>query len=451
MNSDTVSNPALRRSIRRGIHWPYAIVLRLTVMLISPAFVLWSDLKNHNVEVKKWSLILFVTFVGSVITIEPAFRGADGAKLWLKVYTTYSWMDFGLFMDGLWGILVFDPPDYAQGDVYIHVLSYLLGGMLDLPGLFFVVVAFVYGYFFSSSIFKIFSYLPKGKLPILFYGFAVVFIFWKNVEAFQAVRTWTGMWILFYGVLSYFEKKEKKYLLVMSLPPLFHFSFFIMMIPAWIVVLFKVPHRYRIFALVFFMSFLFTASHGFIDRHLSVNPLGEGRVSAYSVEDVEEHYSIAKYQQSTWYLQLKKLGVQTWARDVLIFTVILTGIYFTRMSLLERNMFSVGILTVSLSNVGILLYALHNRAGEIGGLFVLGAFVLFLIREIREHRNLRFNSIQWPLFWFSFVLLTPFLIYKAATLIYFVSLFVLVFPFVPWFYPDMNISIREFLGLVLGR
>lgn len=451
MTADTISRPALKSSILGGMKWPYIIVLRLALMLISPALVLWSDLKSRNIEIKKWSLILFVTFLGSVITIKPGLIGADGARHWLMVYTTYSGMDFHTFLDGLWGILVFDPPSYARGDVYIHVLSYVLGSVLELPGLFFVFVSFVYGYFFSSSLIKIFAYLPKGRLPILFYGFAVVFLFWINVEEIQSVRTWTGGWVLFYGSLSYFETRKKKYLLIMAMPPLFHFGLFIMMIPVWIVVVFRGAYRYKIFALIFFISFFISASHGFIDRHLAVNSLGERRVSAYSVKDVDDFYSIEQYRENTWYLQSQRLGVQNRAMDILIFTVILTGIYFFRMSSLERSLFSAGILTVSLSNISILLFALHNRASKLGGLFVLCAFVLFLIRLLKEQRKFHFNVIQRVSFPLSFALFIPFLIYKVAAIIDFVSLFVFFFPFVPWFSPDLNFSIRELLGLMLGR
>ena len=211
------------------------VLPRILLMLLSPVAVLWHDLKHSSLKTKKWSLILFVTFFGSAITFKPSWTGPDGSQYWIAVYTYYLNMSFAQFWHGLIGILSFNPPLYAKGDVYIHVLSYLTGSVLRMPGLFIIFAAFVYGYFFSSSLFKVIPKLPKVKYPYLVYGVMVIFILWSNLEGVSTFRTWTGMWILFYGAVCYFDTKKKKYLFLMAVSPFVHLGYFIMAIPAFIV------------------------------------------------------------------------------------------------------------------------------------------------------------------------------------------------------------------------
>src|SRR5690606_35462143 len=124
-------------------------------------------------------------------------------------------------------------------DVYKHVLSYFVV-LIGVPALFFTLVAFVYGYFFSGSLLIVFRNFSKAKMDYLLWFFVFIFFLTKNLEGINTVRTWTGMWVLFYACARFYEIKKLKYLLLMFVPPLIHFGYFLIIIPAIIVLVFGV-------------------------------------------------------------------------------------------------------------------------------------------------------------------------------------------------------------------
>src|SRR5690606_28651922 len=148
---------------------------------------------------------------------------------------------------------------------------------------------------------------------------------------------------------------------------------------------------------------------------------------------------------------LERINLERYARDILVFTILLTGVYFRRMNYIERSLFSVGIMTVALSNLTVFLFALSNRSALVGTLFILAAFVIYLLRLLKETGKLSFTKKQKLGFYFSLFVFIPFVIYKIAAMIYFISMFVFVTPFIPWLLPEVNISIREFLGIIVGK
>lgn len=416
-------------------------------MFVSPAISLFHGLKgNFGAEFKRKLLIVFVTIYGSIITISES---NDGFRHLENVYVHYVNLSFIDFFSEIFDILSFSDNPSINDDLYIHVVSYITGGILGMPQLFFVIVAFVYAYFFSGSIFRLIKVTKGIKYSWLVYGFIGIFILWKNIEGINTVRTWTGLWVLFYACLSYYQTGKKKYLFLMFSPPLIHIGYFIMAIPAWTVLLLKVRHK--LFVVLFIASFSTSVLNPqrMLLTQLEKTEVGQNKIRGYYVEErATTNELLDIYVKNTWYKTLYGLGVQNTGINILAFIIISLGFY-KKMNYVEVHLFSIGILTKALSNLTWFLTAVSNRSGLIAGIFILASIVLFLIRinnlKLSFERYKLYNSLMS----ICFLLFIPFIVYKIADMIYFISVYILAFPFIPWFTNTMNYSIRELLGFFL--
>jgi len=174
-------------------------------MFISPALTLYVSFKENNLVVKKWVIILLITVFGSQILFTPT---GDGTRYIQVVENHYMGMNFTGFIEGMLNIIRLTPDFYQRGDPYVHIISYISGGVFQSTTLFFVIVSFIFGYFYTNSLFNIFYKfkIKKFTFPIILFG--AVLIFWEGIEGINTVRTWTGAWVLFYGTINYFEKKQ---------------------------------------------------------------------------------------------------------------------------------------------------------------------------------------------------------------------------------------------------
>jgi hypothetical protein len=424
-----------------------AFAYNLLFMFISPVISLIHGIKgNYGSEFKRKLLIVFITIYGSIITISES---NDGFRHRQNVYDHYLDLSFIDFLTEIFDILFFIENPYINEDLYIHFVSYLTGGLLGMPWLFFVIVSFIYAYFFSGSIFKLIELKKEISYKWVVYAFILIFILWKNIEGINTVRTWTGMWVLFYACLSYYKTKEKKYLLLMFLPPLIHLSYFIIAIPAWLVLILGVRHK--LYIIVFITSFTSIV----LNPQAAINliektEVGQSKVDAYYEEKQATTAEINKASSgNTWYKRFYSLGIQNIGINLIAFVLIGLGFYRFNMNSLEAHLFSIGVLTNALSNVSWFLSAVSNRSGLVAGTFILASLVLYLIRINGAKICIKRNNLFQKIILMSSLLFIPFIIYKIADLIYFVSVFMLVFPFIPWFTDSMNYSIREFIGSFL--
>lgn len=419
-------------------------------MFISPTVSLLHGLRaNYDPEFKRRLLIVFITIYGSIITISET---QDGAVHLNNVYSHYLDLPFPQFAEELGNILTFqnNTSRHVNDDVYIHLLSYFTGTILGLPGLFFVFVSFIYGYFFAGSMIKLF-YLTREKFKYswTFYGIATVFILWKNIDGINTVRTWTGLWILFYACLSYYQTKKIKYIFLMFVPPFIHFAYFIMAIPAWIVLTMGVRHKLyiAIFALSFVSVLINPQS---FNQELQRTEVGASKVKAYSVDEKKSTTEIIESTAATpFYRTFFVLGVQKWTVVFLAFVLIIFSVYEKGMTQLESSLFSIGLLTLALANSTWFLYSLGNRTGLIGGVFILAPVVLLLKRDYLQGINIRRHHVLKISLNLALILFIPFIIYMIATMIYLISVYMLGFPFIPWISDSVNYSIRDFLGIFI--
>ena len=418
----------------------------LIFMFISPALSLYEGLRSPSDQVKRWSLIAFVTIFGSIIMLNES---QDGYVQLQNVYDHYVGLSFTDFSVELYRILTLQHNAHTEEEPFSHILSYFTGGVLGMPGLFFTFVAFIYAYFFAGSMFHLFRIFPRFRYSRLFFGFAVVFLLWKNLEGINPVRAWTGMWVLFYACLRYYQTGRWKYLLLMFIPPLIHIGFGIMAIPAWIVLVFGV-HRW-IYIGLFALSFGAAAINpGSVTSVLESSDLGQVKVSEYYREkQTTTAETLTAFEGTAWYLQVAKVGAQHWSIVLVAITLILSGAYFREMTPLESRLFSIGLLTKALANSTWFLFAVANRSVLMAGVFILATLLLMWQRGYFAQPRGR-TVYQKLALNVAMLLFVPFIIFRMADLIYFVSVFILMLPFVPWFDSSLNISIRQALGELVG-
>lgn len=419
-----------------------ALVYALTV----PPLLLASLWRVHSTRYKHFALTLLFTIFGTVCIIQAG----DAYRHQLSVDVYYSTISLSHFLTELWQILTLQVTESGVRDVFKHVMGYLAGGILNMPYLFFPLVATVYGYFFAGSVLHVLRHLDLSKANYVILGLVFVFLFIKGLEGFYTVRTWTGMWILVYACLKYYETKKLRYMLLMFVPPFIHFGYFMMAIPAWIVLAFG--SRALLYSGILiastFTNFLPTQP---VTEQIAQTDRGAASVGAYLRE--EERIALEEFeearQQTNFYNAYRQSGLQRWAPTILVFTLIASGIYVRNMTPFQRRIFSVGVLTLAFSNLTWFLYAVHNRTLTIAMVFILAGFLMARLdpKTARHFRGLP-PYYQWGLH-LSLLLFAPLMMFQLSILLDRMSLFFLGMPFMVWLSPELNMSMKEVLRWLL--
>lgn len=437
--------------------WAKRFGFMLIASLTIPPILLWQAWKTSSWRYKHLLLTAFVTVYGATITIQydPTGQGSDGVRHLRLVYDHYVGLGFQQFLVELWHTLTFQLSTHPGiRDPYKHIVSYLTGGLLGMPWLFFSVIAFVYGYFFTGSLLEVFRNFKFSKFNYVIIAFAALFFLLKNIEGVNTVRTWTGLWILVYACLKYYGTGKKRYLFLMLMPPFVHFGYFIMVIPALFVALFG--NR----PLVYSVLFVASSATNLIPQPtlmemLATTERGAHQSRAYFLEQRRDYDEIARMfraQGSRWWLVAQRYGLQKWALNILIYTVLLCGIYYSCMDFRQRSLFSTGLLSLALSNSTWFLYALSNRLWIIGAVFILAAIVLAFTSEASRAK---IRSIRKPPYYawglnLSLVVFIPYFLFQLSVLIDYPSVLLVFAPFMVWLDPEINMSVKYAIQVLLG-
>ncbi len=418
------------------------LVFSIFVMIVSPLMGLLYGFRDSSLNYKKWVLIIFITFYGSVINLS---EGSDGFVHQNKVNTQYVGLDVGTFLMGCFDIVTLRANYDIQDDLFIHTVSFISGGILGIPQLFFVIVSFVFGYFYASSLFKIIKLNPNFRYSFVLYGFITVFVLWKGIEGINTVRTWTGLWVMFYGALSYLETKKLKYLFLVFIPQYIHVGYYVMAIPTWFVILFG--SRPKIFSVLFFISFGFNILNpASVTERIEQVEVGKDKVKGYLVEEqqtVTDKYEESKERGANFYKNFYKAGLQLYVVSIIASVIILGGYYDRKMTFVESGLFSIGILTKVLSSSTWFIFALSNRTGTISGVFIMAAFVMMALRGAFKPEGKLYPKIEKYIINLCFIGFIPYLILKFSELLEFLSFFIVSTPFVVWFSSESNMSIKD--------
>lgn len=421
------------------------------LFFISPVMGLVYGLKSKSSVYMRWCIFSFVVIYGSLF--HSSFLG-DGAVHWNNVYNHYQYLDFSVFWSEFFDIMSLDHSREVNDDPYIHILSYFVGTVLNAPGLFFVFVGAVYGYFYSGVMVKIFGYINwKSKFnKFYFIFFLAMLILWIFPLKMQTVRTWTGMWVLLYAILSYNETRKKKYLLLALMPPLIHIGFLALAFPIWIV-LFTGLRNPKVYFIIFILSFFFsnTVQQTGFKRIASITAVGASKIDSYTLDDSkikrDEKKLEVKESTTRFYKMFESLNLQT---NVLSGIIIFTFIFLRKRGFgrIENTLFCYGLAMASFSNFFTFLYAVHNRGWEITAILILSLLVIFLSKNNLKSVRHSFFKVKLPLFIFT-IGLVPYCFYLLSNVLSFTSPFTLFLPVISWIDPEIATSLRTVIGFLL--
>lgn len=419
------------------------------LLFISPPLAILSSFKNMKINHRRWLLIIAGTLLGGTFLFDEI---GDGIRHYEMVETFYSDMNYMEFIDTTWRILSLQAVDNVRGDLYIHVISFVSGGVISYPPLFWVIVSFVYSYFYVSSAFKIYYWNKIDSKVFLFVLFFSLFLVQKSFEGINTVRTWTGLWILFFGVISYLQTKNYKYLILVFCPPLVHFGYFAMAVPIWLVLFLPTDEKIVKLTLVtaLILSFFVQIDRSIILERTMQSELGAQRTESYYKEDISRHGEIILdvFNRHNFYKAMNTSGINKTIMIYILFIIILYGTYFKKFNYVESKLFSIGISTLVFSNITAFLYALSNRSSLIAFVFIFSSITLFLDRTYLDKYNNQFKKSQSILLLILGLCLSTLFLLKAAEIIQWMSAYFIGIPFIPILFEDSNMTIREFLGPV---
>lgn len=430
----------------------------LLLMLVTPILGLIYGIRTGSLKIMRWTIFVFTVIYGSLLTFQlfggekGADKGADGARHLNHVYEHYTNLDFAIWWKELVAIMMFNPLPTTNDDPFIHVIAYLAGTVFGSPSLFFTLVAIVYGYFFSGAIVKILSYInwKSGYNKFYFTFFLVLLVLWKLPNQIQTVRTWTGMWVLIYAVLSYYETKKWKYLLLALTPVFIHIGYYALAFPIWIV-LFSGYRNPKIYFIIFIFSiFISNAVEqiGFLD-FAQQTEVSASKTRAYYVDDAREKERQEETQksQNNFYKKYEENKIHHYVLSgmVIFMFIFLRDKGFSK---LENTLFSYGLAGASFSNFFVSIYAVHNRGWFIAGFFIISLLVIFLSKNNLDRISFASLKVKFPLFLFSLSIF-PFILFFLSSFLNITSVYILLLPILSWIDSDAGISIRATIGLFM--
>lgn len=425
------------------------------LMLFSPFLGLFAYLRNVKMNVSKGILVFFVVIYGATLRLTGT---SDGTRFQLWVYEFYSNKSFSQFLYELYRIIIFDPLPDTKGDVYIHVLSYFCGSVIHWPESFFAFVALIFGYFYISGLLRVFN-LIKIKwvnMPSLLKYSLIIFIAFLGIDMMQSIRTWTGAWVLFNGVLGYYKTGKTKYLILIGAAPLFHVAYFVMVIPSVIALMIRKFNSLIapvLFVTSFFIAFL---PQGLLDTVESTE-IGANKLNSYQVYDEDGNVIKQGWVESGeggssghFYAKYGKGPAPKLGTQCLLFWFIISGFFRkSKLTRLEHGMLVTALLSASLANLAQPIPQLNGRMYVVAGVFTTALSCILIGRLIFEGKFNTLGRIKKGGLVIANLIFVPKVVYVFANLITYASVFLLTFPVIAVFSDDLNLTIREFIGAIL--
>lgn len=434
----------------------------LLIFFFSPVIGLIYSLRNGSLKTIRWSIFAFTVIYGSLFTFSilgselgsKRGEGSDGAVHWNKVYSHYQYLEFSEWWKELLAIMQLDPAFGSYTDPYAHILAYFIGGVLNAPQLFFVGVATVFGYFYSGAIVRIIKYInwSSGYNKFYFTFMVILFTLWCLPSSMQTVRTWTGMWVLVYAVLSYHDTKKWKYLILALCPLFIHFGYTVLGIGVWLV-LFSSYRNPKLYFIIFIISLFvsnFVAKSGF-NEYATQTELGKSKVKGYYADDerqAEKDQKISKTsRKANFYKSYEIQGIHHYVLSGMIIFIFI----FLRQNgfgKTENMLFSYGLAQASVANFFTSIFAVYNRGWVIAGVFIIALMLVFLSKQKLINIRLATLKVKLPLF-LIVVFIFPYMLFFLSVFLNMTSVFAIFLPIVSWINPEVGISIRDTIVLFL--
>jgi len=322
---------------------------------------------------------------------------------------------------------------YASPDFYLHGLTVVVSRFTGSFKIYFAVVGFIFGYFFSRNVFFLIDHIKDDRLLILSVLFIITIGFVIPFWSINGFRFRTAAHIFIFGALRVLIKKRYRYLALVAITPLVHFSMAFAILVFGIYYL--VGNRIYLYMFGLLVSMLFiNVDPAVVNQNSELAPIFlQNRIRGYSSEDYVSGRIELRNTQN-WYV----VGHQIALNMVLYLMIFL--LWFKRKKWMNKkailSLFSFAILFLALSNVFSLVPSMDR--------FLLVATIFCLISIVYIIQYLDMRRYFSKLFMVCFPLILLFLIVEVRISFDFIGLNTLFLnPFLAGYFPD-SLPLIEF-------
>ncbi|PHN01490.1 EpsG family protein [Flavilitoribacter nigricans] len=357
----------------------------LILLFISPVLGFLGSLRKINTRYGKYILILFFGIYGATMLFPV---GTDGYRHASNIANHYYGLGLGEFLKETKAIFLFRPEPETNDDFFLHFISYIASFFSSSAAGLYAIAGLIYGYFFVNGINKVYS-LIRGKWDLVLLLLFLIFLFWKSFEGINTIRNHTGGWIFFNGAFSYFQTKDRKYILLILLAPVVHFGYFILTIPFYLIAIFG--NWPKIYLLVFLSSFFLTPDINTIERYAKTTELGREKFNSYVKDDayLEARSSKAGRQNKSFHVEYYFKGIKLLIQLLFIYAVIFFG-YLKRKNhdYFLSSLASLALLLIAGANLSTFTSSLEKRFFLNAALYLLAYLIILYNENIAQKKTL---------------------------------------------------------------
>ena len=406
----------------------------LFVFLVSPVLGLFVALRNFGNKYARYIVILFSGIFGFTMYLRP---GRDSYSHAMK-FEEMAGQDFSYLWEIILDVLTFNFAIAA--DIYDITLGFTVSRFTSDPSWFFLVAGLIYGYFYVNGMRLVFKDVKVWHFSLILLG--TLFAFWLTFNGFNSIRMWTGAWVFFNGTYLYLTHYKKRYLYLILLSPLIHFSYFLIVIPFFIY--YFIGNKIKVYSIILALSFFFTIElTQFQNLAEFSGPIAEQRFESYTGERF-----LGDRQQTTdtrFYAQYYNTAVRIFVMYLFLYALIFWGFIFKKrlynIDKFQLSLAGICILLLAFSNLTASIPSLSGRSNIVFVLFALAFFIRFVsMNNIRK--NLIINIIG------PFVVVLHVLT-KLNILTTYMLFHVLISPLLYPFFAVENFTIRDFIDNIL--
>ena len=348
-----------------------------SLVAISPFAAFVVGLLNPRDRASRNLVWVFVIFYGAVFYISET-SGSDSVRYIAHLKLMY-WSDF-TFDDLMYSMY---RGHTGSQDLYQPFITFLISRFTDQAWVLFSVFGILLGYVYSRNIWFLIDRVGHRQSAVIVY---LIIAFALNVSiasGLNGVRFWTACHVFVFGVLHFFDGRNRKYLFVALLTPLIHFSF---TLPCALLLLFFAVKRFGTAIYVFFVASFLVAQldQSVVKSIMQYLPLSfEDRAMSYvNKAGLEGGYGAV---ESVWFLRLN---------DLLTSSFVLIGSTYLYWKGVHRSHRAIGEIFV----FGMLIYGATNlvsyvpsagRFFSVAELLIIAALVLFLGTERARKKDMQ--------------------------------------------------------------
>lgn len=373
----------------------------VALFFLWPFLALLFVLKNFRLSWAKNVVWAFIVFYGYTMVVSGDEQTGSDSVRYRNEFIELSASNITL--EGFANLFYVDNTEDL--DIIQPLVAFLVSRVTNNYHIFFAVLAFIFGFFYSRNIWLILDRksLNSGSLDFLvILAFIFVVGFW-NINGF---RFWTATHIFLFAVLSYIIKGNRKYLLLVWFSCLVHFSF---LFPS-IVFMFYLLIGNK--TNIYFYFFILTLSASLISSQALVNfmtnnlpSVFQKRTKLYTNEDYAETLS-SKIEVTNWYIRYY-LTFLKWPIIAFIVYIFYEGKKLLQRSQRLTKMFNFSLLFGALANIVSLVPS--------GGRFITVSYIFFLAVIFFYIQYTYTNAMVKNILWTS----SPFLLLFAVVSIRF--------------------------------